>query len=1015
MKREQGRKLIAFVLCFIMLFSQIQPIYAAQNLPLKSGTKSEDTQEPTTKQLIKTPASPDKTDSSEDYTSKEPVPTPNMLPIQTAPDSMPQVQTAPGINLPLEEIFIKPKIKSPEAPATFNVNYKLQDNVVLVDNKLGTVLENLKLPEELNTNTQVPGIRNIDKLEKSALVDNSLFASQIPGYEKDKVYFDSVNGVAMKTVEKVKLRQPGAASASNFVSLKRPQLNEVFKDFEITKQSIKLTKGNVSGYANGVEECTIKREFHPNIELEQSRLEQLKTRKYIAYNGRMLTSMLSGEKGKEEYVPKHLSDPLVEFRFNDVPLAAYDEDGFDVEITLDGYLGIDSITVDAGYEFVGDYYFTVNTGQELNLTVNAEIRGQKDLIVPIFGIDLDAKIARITGGIFLVVGVNGDIEIVTSVTQWAKNRLGVEGSTVVYLPTPPKPICEFYDKGVDVDVSLAGEINMDMRAGVILGLEVLGWECVGAAALAGIGMNCVAQDLIINIDVYFIVDIYATLFGKRIDIYNDICYLYQMQKPNTKGYRIVFNEACAYRDSVWGHIAKWTGPSESEGVKDFKGNLEITFRRTEGEDAGYTKTFPVSSDSKGNFVLTNVKQKGFDMRKGDMIWVSKVNFESLGEAYVTTTFPFNFVTIDYADFFNDEAKGYVSQAKVRKWPSDEYEYITYRGNVEPVVENTNFTKPPFYAPGICDEKGEFTIYYPFRPEHLVSGMISSDGFSVMSWNKVKPDVSFTGKRIVEPIDRKQYTDEDGRPVDQRREIEHFLVINQRGTKKVDTQGHYDSYYSIYSPGSYHYDPISGRPWVPPVTVGSREFNERIVPLPDAKGTSVLSKNYTTEWSWNGYSSSGAVTFSPTGQLQMGVNASSQLQPAEDWASQLQLEDSWISQAELIPISFTYASEEPKPAEDHFMDIDKMIGLNSIVRQGKVTFYHEGEAIEVYDPEDIGEPAKGRKMEHINNPVAELMINRIWSRINMAKLNTMRQFFQSRQYDAQQLPGAGQMNPGDIMQ
>jgi len=54
------------------------------------------------------------------------------------------------------------------------------------------------------------------------------------------------------------------------------------------------------------------------------------------------------------------------------------------------------------------------------------------------------------------------------------------------------------------------------------------------------------------------------------------------------------------------------------------------------------------------------------------------------------------------------------------------------------------------------------------------------------------------------------------------------------------------------------------------------------------------------------------------------------------------------------------------------------------------------------------------MEHINNPVAELMINRIWSRINMAKLNTMRQFFQSRQYDAQQLPGAGQMNPGDIM-
>jgi hypothetical protein len=120
MKREQSRRFIAFVLCFIMIFAQIQPIYAAQNLSLKPGTKSEDTKALTPKQPIKAPASSDKPDSSEDYTSKEPVPTQNMLPIQTVPDSMPQVQTAPGINLPLEEIFIKPKIQSQEAPATFN-------------------------------------------------------------------------------------------------------------------------------------------------------------------------------------------------------------------------------------------------------------------------------------------------------------------------------------------------------------------------------------------------------------------------------------------------------------------------------------------------------------------------------------------------------------------------------------------------------------------------------------------------------------------------------------------------------------------------------------------------------------------------------------------------------------------------------------------------------------------------------------------------------------------------------
>lgn len=978
MKRIKSKRLLAFFVCFVLVFTALQPgitTAADINKPTKPSTQSD-----TTFQSPSTDSKPIK-----------------VLPIKPlTPDETPSVQPKPFESLPLEDIFIAPKIKTGEEPATFNVNYSLQDNVVIAENKLGDVLRNLMLPEEIENNIEVPGLRKIDKLKKSALISQDIFAAKIPDYEKGKIYFDKANGVAVKTVENLKLRRPDGTGASNFISLKNPDPNEVFKDFQITRQTIELTKGNISGYARGVEESLIKRSN--NLQLDQSDAGS-----YMAYNGRMQAGMFGKSAVMGRYVPKHISDPLVEFDFKNIPLAAFDEDGDDIEITLDGYLGIDGITVDAEYGFSGEYYFAVKTAEEANLTVNVEIETDKHLLVPIYGIDIDAEVARITGGLFLVVDVNGNVEIVVSVTQWAKVRAGVGGSTLLYIPSPPKPIFDLYENQIEVDVSLAGEISLELKAGIILDLEILGWECVGAEALAGAAVECRANDLLLDLTAYFVIDVNATLFGSNIDICCKKWKLYQTQKPNTRGYRIMFNEVCAYRDNIWGHIAKWTGASEEEGVKNYQGVLEITCRRTEDPNAGMEETYLVFSDANGNFKLLDTKNKTglngkkFDLRKHDFVWVSKVGGEEIGPVYVTTTFPFSHVEMDYADFFNEEAKGYVGRAKVRKWPADEYEYIDYTGDVQLIVDKRHSQEMDIPMPmGKCNDKGEFLFGYPLYPYHEVSAKLISDGFEVESWNIVRPDVDFIGKRIIETVERKAYEDGEGKTVEQRSEIEHFLVINRRGKKCLDAPGHYGSHYFIFSPFSYCYEPISGYPVVPPKEIGKKEFDGKILPTGDNNGTSVIVKNFTTEWGWNGYINEGESS-TLIGQLQQVEGLSSQLQ-LRDWKSQIKLKEDLMSQISIVPLSFRYDSEYPKPEEDSFMDISKMVGLNSVVRKGFVTFYIKGEKVEVYDPEDIEKRGKGRKMAHINNPVAEMMMQRFWNRVNPSEFDDGKEIIKNPRSD-----------------
>ncbi len=183
-----------------------------------------------------------------------------------------------------------------------------------------------------------------------------------------------------------------------------------------------------------------------------------------------------------------------------------------------------------------------------------------------------------------------------------------------------------------------------------------------------------------------------------------------LQKPNTAGYDIKYYKACAWRRSIWGNIQRDLG-DRFEPVRD---SLEFEVKRNNQ----LVGTISTQSDDEGNFRV----DIPFELYKGDLIQVIKVGGRGLNTAAVFPTLPFTQVKIEYADFFNDVAIGQVSAAKVKNWDIGEWEEIINNRNIQ--FNNGAITT--------CDNEGNFSLSYDFKPGENVVASIDFNGFKVDS-------------------------------------------------------------------------------------------------------------------------------------------------------------------------------------------------------------------------------------------------------------------------------------------
>ncbi len=859
-----------------------------------------------------------------------------------------------------------------------NVTYYLQPNVIRVNGVFSPEMlqSRLKLQSVPQGNQAL--IPSQTKLMAGALIPKNELEALIPSTRASgqeisigSIIVDEQNGVAFKITGTFHDNQ------GQYYELTRPQLHEVLRDFEIPKQAVYLTMDNLTPASQEV--------------------------------ARSMSATTRG--AATNRIKDQFPDPLVCLEFNNqtfnVPLGEDQE----VEIVLDGVLIIDKVRLDGGYSCFGGYHFQVGVGEGIGLDANVKSQIDQEVAIPLFAIDVPAGIGHVRGGLYLIVGLNGKFTIGVSMGEWAKATLGLKGGTSFCVPTSFHPIGSF-DKSIFGNADFAGEINGQITAGPMVDLELFGWDVAGAGAFAGFGASCngaVTSDgfYLIKADLYVPIHFYLTFVGEDFNLINNKIMLAQIQKVysagtdssgNVRKFDVTFQEACAYRHEVWGKVLDLDAPPIDNKPAPLKNSaVEITVKRQNNQTKYYGTT-----DNNGYFSIHNV-----DLYKDDEIRVTKLAGVNVSSIAINPTFPFKQIHLDYADFFDDSAKGQVAPARVVDWDatnqlnSDEFVYkeIFYNGDITFEIEDST-SRPRTQS----DSNGNFHCQYDFKPKKKVTAHITWQGFDVPS-NWVWPDTYIRSFTLREEISTSAYS-ERGVYTKGRKIVEdHTIMINMRGNKSfggIEIEG--TSYYFFVRLPYF----ICVGPDVVPISplVGSVKFTQKIPPddnPPD--GASSFDRYFLTEWEWpsredgtlrtpnfNTYSLVDDLSFGPgviqfdTTLLQDPIIAAEfateqtyfAFKPAINLFSEdiCSIIDSKAMDPTLCQAAFKGYKDNLEMVYYNYSPISHLV---------KLAFQYEG--VEVPVISDYSAPAPSCKEPiHAPDPVDQLLRDKIWSRINPAPVD-----------------------------
>lgn len=664
-------------------------------------------------------------------------------------------------------------------PAAFsNVEYKIRGDVVRVNSE--KFLPMIKSEEQVRE-----GIKEVD-LTLGEIISNIGYIkdSQLKAVKEDykigTILVDEKNQTAVK-INSLPEEVSEAQEFSGYIAVEKPEVYEVLEHFKIPKQTVKLNLANISAFGDGMEECVVSNKYPKTYAMAGST-------KNDGYSG----------SGLNKLGPMHLKDPFIEFKFDRKNFTAYTPGGGEVKVELSGYLGIDSISVDGDYSGFSGYEFYMSTGEEMYLKAVVTAEMKEEVVIPLFGIDVDAKVARVYGGLFLVLGLDGEFTLVAEARQWLMiDKAGIKGGTFCYVPTSFKPLFQLGDKGVDVDASFNGAINGYIKTGPMLGLEIFGWKAAGAGALFGGGAKCAVANGYIEADVYGIVNIYATLLGKTKNLLNWQPVLFHKRQLDMEGYIVTFKEACAFRKVVWGKIEHDYG---SDGVAPYTGKFSLVIKDQNGaEKRRYDNKY---TDQNGIF---SVRDIDVEMKKSDLIIVEAPSKLTAGKIIysepINPSFPFRKVVIEEADFFNDYVVGHVPSAIVKDWITEEKKEIVYDGNIAVIIDGAPKNVK-------CDQYGNFRLDANVLPNSNIKATIWNG--DIVSNTDVKPYVDIVGNRVVIPLEEKTY-DENGQRIDSTKERETFIIYNMNGEKPVTGSAKYNTEFRVYNSLCFIINPITGRP------------------------------------------------------------------------------------------------------------------------------------------------------------------------------------------------------------
>ncbi|HEX3031242.1 MAG TPA: S-layer homology domain-containing protein [Bacillota bacterium] len=866
-------------------------------------------------------------------------------------------------------------------PASFkNVEYKLRDGVVRLDS--GNLLSRIK------TVGQVDGTETLTELTPREIIRETGYVKQSDLQEyTDKVlpgtiFVDEKNKTAFK-IGALSPEEQNNTAFSGYASVEKTQVREVLDNLVIPEQDVILNQANIYGYGEGIEESIVKTEPGKTYIMSNNPNQD-------PYSGEAL----------EKLGPQHIKRPIIELKFPNRVFKAYTRGGKEVKVTLSGYLGIDQITAHGKYTGFSGYQFYLRTGEEAYLKAVTAADINEEVAIPLFGVDVDAKVARVTGGIFLIVGIDGKFTLTTETRQWTMvNKFGIRGGTFSYVPTSFKPLFELGDRGITGDARFAGAVNGYVKIGPKLSLEIFGWEAAGAGAFFGGGAECTVANGYIDARVFGLMQVYAVLLDHRLNLINVQPTLFNKRQINMNGFIINFQEACAFRNAIWGTIERDEG---TKGVNPYFGSFNLLITDANGKKKLDQK---YNTKPNGSFTISKVNPA---LAKGDQIYVTVEGNKSVP---ITPSFPFKSVVIDTADYFNDFIEGHVPTAVVKNWDTGEFEEIRYPGKVTVNVGRPGKIVIPRTI--TVDAFGRFRIDQNILPTDSVSANFTYQGFSVFSINNPKPSVDFVGNRVAIPTKVYSYS-QNGSRIDSVSDKETFIAYNLRGSRQILGNAEYQADYKVYKTIKIATNAYSMQADMPISEVTKKApvvLNKYFATEPGEGGASFATNAFNTEWQWpketrstigsGGISlptapSSPARTISPTTSpgapttLALGIPITAPSLPTDPSIPVQPPASTKANPATVIPAQFNpykipatvleatkvqntfnyrYLSKDARPSFPG--EIVGIFGPGYLKRTGSINFTYEGQVIPIVDPDDAPPKAKGKKTLYEESPQEEM--------------------------------------------
>ncbi len=453
-------------------------------------------------------------------------------------------------------------------------------------------------------NTKLKSI--LPELFKQPVID--IHHLQQANIQPGKIYIDPETDLVFKPVKVTK----------DTVVFVKPVFDEVFKDIKLPRQSAKFNLANTD---------------------------------YTLSN----TKVEDGYDEKGNY--------LMKMEFNDTlyHLSKKIKKGssttqIELDVHLNGFIGITDPVLTAEYSKNGGYVFTVNVKEDLDIETITQSTLEEKVAFPIWGYDIpmeDYGSCKI--GIFLVFEANGEVNLKISVDQGVDLTAGVQGDTYYFIPSSMNPVFDM-DRHFDLNYEINGKLKAFAGMDVTAAMEFKGYDIMNLRARGG------AEGLIeykngdeskfkAELGARFLVDgkFEAKYYKKKFELYNKYYLLWKKEAKNYSSYIMNVYEADAYYDRVWGSVYK---VENNDTIASSNNHVKIKVTHPNGASIVYNAI----TDDKGIFAKENIP-----LKKGDLVYIKAEGSPNYTDAF-DVNIPFTKIDLIYADYYTNTLVGSVNSS-----------------------------------------------------------------------------------------------------------------------------------------------------------------------------------------------------------------------------------------------------------------------------------------------------------------------------------------------------------------